>query len=138
MLSTGCKHLHGRDWEVDVLMLIRRADINATLDITNTLLCDDEWTIIQRRVNGDVNFDRPWDDYAAGFGDVDGSFWLGLQLMHTVTSSGNNQLHIYLESFTEGKIHLRKVTVCTRSLLSATRGHCMYKVTLISNSVAVL
>ena len=98
-------------------MLIRRADIHATPDVTNTLLCDNDWTIIQRRVNGDVSFNRPWDEYAAGFGDVDGSFWLGLELLHTITSSennqppsiGGNQLHIYLESFTDGKIQLHIV-----------------------------
>ena len=106
LFSSGCRHLHERNWQTHVLMLIRRADIHATLDITNTLLCDDQWTIIQRRVNGNVSFDRPWDDYAAGFGDLDGSFWIGLQLIHTITSSDSNQLHIYLESFTDGKIHL--------------------------------
>ena len=116
LLSTGCRHIHEGGWEADVLMLMRRADIHATLEVTNTLLCDDEWTMIQRRVDGNVSFDRPWGEYAAGFGDVDGSFWLGLQLLHTITSIGGNQLHIHLESFTDGKIHLH--TVCTMSLIT--------------------
>ena len=33
--------------------------------------------VIQRRVNGNVSFDRDWADYQAGFGELDGDFWLG-------------------------------------------------------------
>ncbi|CAK8686916.1 unnamed protein product [Clavelina lepadiformis] len=37
------------------------------------------WTTIQRRMNGEVNFNRGWDDYVRGFGNPRGECWLGLE-----------------------------------------------------------
>lgn len=39
-----------------------------------------EWLVIQRRETGDVNFNRGWNDYKIGFGNVGlvGDFWLGM------------------------------------------------------------
>ena len=33
---------------------------------------------LQLRATGEVDFNRNWDDYENGFGDVGGEFWLGL------------------------------------------------------------
>jgi hypothetical protein len=43
-------------------------------------------TVLQRRFNGDVDFARGYDDYINGFGDVAGDHWLGLELMHRLTT----------------------------------------------------
>ena len=31
-----------------------------------------------RRINGSTSFDRLWQDYAYGFGELSGEFWLGI------------------------------------------------------------
>lgn len=35
------------------------------------------WTVIQKRIDGSVDFYRDWNDYVAGFGEAGGEYWLG-------------------------------------------------------------
>ena len=59
------------------------------------------WAVIQRRLNGSVDFFRDWEDYKRGFGDLGGEFWLGLEKIHRLTNPQNRQkLRIELEDFT--------------------------------------
>ena len=56
------------------------------------------WTVFQKRMDGSVDFDRRWDDYKRGFGDLNGEFWLGLDKIHRLTVSGSYKLRVDLES----------------------------------------
>ncbi|VDI25806.1 Hypothetical predicted protein [Mytilus galloprovincialis] len=40
------------------------------------------WTIIQKRYDGSVNFQRSWTEYENGFGNVKGEYWLGDSLKY--------------------------------------------------------
>ena len=55
------------------------------------------WTVFQRRVNGDVSFDRSWQKYVHGFGDLQGSYWLGLEALHHLTQEEDVTLRIELK-----------------------------------------
>ena len=81
------------------------ADVcNATSDFSTSKLlarCDMEtddgkWMLIQRRINGTVNFNRTWNDYVYGFGDLDGEFWYGLERIHCLTTRDDVELRIEL------------------------------------------
>ena len=54
------------------------------------------WTVVQRRVNGSVDFYRDWTSYKNGFGSLSSEFWLGNENIHRLTSSGNRVLRVDL------------------------------------------
>ena len=46
-----------------------------------------------------MSFERTWNEYVAGFGDVDGNFWLGLEAIHDLTTSCPMSLQIDVVPF---------------------------------------
>lgn len=52
--------------------------------------------VIQRRVNGSVNFYRPYFDYVLGFGNLLKEFYLGNEFIHALTNQHNYELLIIL------------------------------------------
>ncbi|XP_031566696.1 ryncolin-1-like [Actinia tenebrosa] len=58
-----------------------------------------DWTVIQKRMDGSVDFYRNWDDYKWGFGNKSGEYWLGLENIHAMTSQGTYRLRFDLEDF---------------------------------------
>eukprot|EP00731_Ephydatia_muelleri_P026639 Em0018g739a len=50
--------------------------------------------VIQRRVDGTVNFNRDWVDYKMGFGNLEGNFWLGLDNIVLLTNDVNMELYV--------------------------------------------
>ena len=55
-----------------------------------------KWMVIQRRINGSVDFYRNWTDYVNGFGDLEGEFWYGLENIHCLTTREDVELRIEL------------------------------------------
>lgn len=61
---------------------------------------EEGWIVIQRRVNDSEAFeDKDWDDYKTGFGDYLGNYWMGLEKIHEITSSGTYKLYVGIEQY---------------------------------------
>lgn len=57
------------------------------------------WTVIQRRVDNTVDFNRKWDEYKNGFGDLNGNLFIGLEKLYRMTNSQPHELYIHLNNF---------------------------------------
>ncbi|CAL4064709.1 unnamed protein product [Meganyctiphanes norvegica] len=60
------------------------------------------WTLIQHRDDYDsglMDFNKLWQDYKDGFGDVEKDHWLGLDKIYALTHQGPTELLIMLENF---------------------------------------
>ncbi|CAM4795466.1 unnamed protein product [Rotaria magnacalcarata] len=55
------------------------------------------WTVIQRRINGTIDFYRRWNDYKNGFGDLQSEFWIGNEKIHQLTVQGRYILRIDIQ-----------------------------------------
>ena len=61
---------------------------------------DGQWEVIQRRLDGSVDFYRNWASYVDGFGDPNGEYWLGLKNIHCLTTRTEiTQLKVCLADF---------------------------------------
>ncbi|XP_047465827.1 microfibril-associated glycoprotein 4-like isoform X1 [Mugil cephalus] len=65
------------------------------------------WTVFQRRMDGAVNFYRPWDHYKLGFGNAAGEYWLGLENIFQLTLRKKYELLVDMEDFSGNKVYAR-------------------------------
>ncbi|XP_035697764.1 angiopoietin-related protein 1-like [Branchiostoma floridae] len=68
------------------------------------------WTVIQRRSEGRLNFNRRWADYKNGFGRVEGEHWLGLDKIHNLTTQDSYELYVQLEDWEGNVVHAKYST----------------------------
>nr|XP_012596524.2 tenascin-X isoform X1 [Microcebus murinus]XP_012596525.2 tenascin-X isoform X1 [Microcebus murinus]XP_012596527.2 tenascin-X isoform X1 [Microcebus murinus] len=67
------------------------------------VFCDMEtdgggWLVFQRRVDGQTDFWRDWEEYAHGFGNISGEFWLGNEALHSLTKAGDYSMRVDLRA----------------------------------------
>ncbi|CAL4102960.1 unnamed protein product [Meganyctiphanes norvegica] len=70
------------------------------------VLCDQTtqgggWTVILRRDDSyedPTDFTRTFEEYAAGFGDVNYDFYIGNEVIHALTDSSQNELWVTIDS----------------------------------------
>ncbi|XP_061190467.1 fibrinogen-like protein A [Saccostrea echinata] len=65
--------------------------VNVSCNMEN---CGRWWTVIQKRRGGSVNFNRFWDEYKNGFGNLEDSFWIGNEVIHQLTKGRNSSLYV--------------------------------------------
>ena len=63
------------------------------------------WTVFQRRRDGSQDFYLGWSEYKAGFGQLTGEFWLGLDKIHRLAASRPSQLRVEIEDWSGGRAY---------------------------------
>jgi len=95
-----CKDINDSGLTTSGLYTINLRDGNGEF----TVFCDmtllgGGWTVIQRRIDDNLDFEKNWDEYVHGFGNFNENFWLGLDKIKRITDMGTYELYIGLENF---------------------------------------
>ncbi len=63
------------------------------------------WAVFQRRTNATTreDFFRTWSEYQQGFGNISAEFWLGLDLLHALTSWSRHEMRVQLADYEGGQ-----------------------------------
>ncbi|NWI40707.1 ANGL5 protein, partial [Picathartes gymnocephalus] len=74
------------------------------------VLCDMDfrgggWTVVQKRSDGIVPFQRTWSEYLDGFGDLTGEFWLGLRKIFDIVNQKATHFSLYVDLESENDKH---------------------------------
>ncbi|XP_014638365.1 PREDICTED: tenascin-X isoform X4 [Ceratotherium simum simum] len=77
--------------------------LNGNRERPLNVFCDMEtdeggWLVFQRRMDGKTDFWRDWEDYAHGFGNISGEFWLGNEALHSLTTAGDYSMRVDLRA----------------------------------------
>lgn len=73
-----------------------------TLYKKQTVLCENQWLIVQQRQNGfETSFNRTWNEYMSGFGSLRSDFWAGLEVISQLTQKRPHKLHIELTDWSD-------------------------------------
>ncbi|XP_048254628.1 ryncolin-4-like [Haliotis rufescens] len=74
--------------------------------------------VIQNRYDGSEGFDRTWNEYKEGFGDLDKEFWLGNEKIWRMTREALFQLLIQIMDFenTKSKAYYHRFSVGNSSV----------------------
>ncbi|KAJ8034846.1 Fibrinogen-like protein A [Holothuria leucospilota] len=59
--------------------------------------------VIQRRIDGSVNFNRSWKEYKQGFGFLSSEFWIGNDKLSYLTNQKRYELRIDMSNY-EGSV----------------------------------
>ncbi|XP_036413255.1 microfibril-associated glycoprotein 4-like isoform X1 [Colossoma macropomum] len=84
---------------------------------------DGKWTVIQRRMDGSVNFYRPWEQYKKGFGNKNGEYWLGLENLYQLTRKRKYELKVDLQDFEGVKVYAQYSTFSVESEVDGYKLH---------------
>ncbi|XP_072295005.1 angiopoietin-related protein 3 [Eucyclogobius newberryi] len=101
-LPADCSELYGKG-EVNSGIYVIKPNHSEPFNVYCEMTSDGGMTVIQRRVDGSVDFDQPWEKYEKGFGNFERDYWLGLQKFYSVSQQGSHILRVDLEDWRDGK-----------------------------------
>ncbi|KAL3870761.1 hypothetical protein ACJMK2_038804 [Sinanodonta woodiana] len=93
-LPTDCQGYYHRGYRESGIFIIHPVNFSSSLQVACDFSDNSGWTIIQQRLDGSLDFKRNWTEYKNGFGSVSGTYWLGNEVIHSLTKNRNYSLHI--------------------------------------------
>ncbi|GAB0100725.1 hypothetical protein DMENIID0001_168100 [Sergentomyia squamirostris] len=63
------------------------------------------WSLIQRRHDGSVDFNKSWEEYAEGFGSPFSEFWIGNEALHRLTADNCSSLRLKMADIYDNMWH---------------------------------
>ncbi|XP_060754317.1 microfibril-associated glycoprotein 4-like [Neoarius graeffei] len=61
--------------------------------------------VIQRRIDGNLSFYQPWEQYKEGFGNAVGEYWLGLENIFLMINTDKYMQRVDMEDFEKGSAY---------------------------------
>lgn len=101
-LPTDCSELYDKG-EMNSGIYVIKPNQSEPFNVYCEMTSDRGTTVIQKRVDGSVDFDQTWDKYEKGFGNLEKDFWLGLKKIYSVVQQGPHILRVDLEDWKDGK-----------------------------------
>ncbi|XP_019751887.1 angiopoietin-related protein 4 [Hippocampus comes] len=105
-MASDCHELFLRGETASGVFSVRPHDAEA-FPVFCEMAADGGWTVVQKRQDGSVDFDRLWSAYEKGFGSVDGEFWLGLEKIHAIAKDADYVLKIQLSDWGDDSASVR-------------------------------
>ncbi|OWF37763.1 fibrinogen-like protein 1 [Mizuhopecten yessoensis] len=100
VIPRDCAHAQRMGSRQSGVYRIQPQDDNRTFEVHCDMVDDGGgWTTIQRRMDGTENFERNWNDYKNGFGNISRNFWIGNDLLYGLTSRGHMTFHVNLDDW---------------------------------------
>lgn len=97
-LSTDCAALYRDGYRENGVYTVLLSDNNLRPVWCDFEYSDDDsrkgWMVVQRRFSGELDFNRTWEEYKQGFGDLSSEFWLGNECIWSVVNSSGFRLSV--------------------------------------------
>ncbi|PFX12944.1 Angiopoietin-related protein 3 [Stylophora pistillata] len=77
----------------------------------NQTIAGGGWTVFQRKLASSFSFDKVWDKYKEGFGNLSGDLWLGTKKLHRLAKHGVWQIRVDWEKWEDNRTHFVEFSV---------------------------
>uniref|UniRef100_A0A3B4A8B2 Fibrinogen C-terminal domain-containing protein n=1 Tax=Periophthalmus magnuspinnatus TaxID=409849 RepID=A0A3B4A8B2_9GOBI len=101
-LPTDCSELYDKG-EMNSGVYVIKPNHSEAFNVYCEMTSDGGVTVIQRRLDGSMDFDQTWEKYEKGFGNFERDYWLGLQKLYSVSQQGAHLLRIDIEDWRDVK-----------------------------------